>query len=216
MAALYLLNSDKQGFDGFFNFAESAAYVGCIERAENNSTGNAEHIAACESESSLRSECCARRWQCEPRTGYDGEMSHECAPFTRCLSHQLPEDQTSPVGLVCSQCKQSLYANPPRGRCLSFWESQPAAYSPEGEPCFVYTLMWDDFRIRSLHAPDSLDDPRGRALREKSIAKPTDDASAAPRWRNRLNDGPSALRPPYSDADFKDNLELGGEGLGAD
>lgn len=83
---------------------------------------------------------------------------------TRCLTHQLIEDQPSVLGLVCSECKQRLESRPPRGRAMSFWESQPAAYSAEGEPCFVYTIMWDDFRIRSLHPP-AIDE---RARREEA------------------------------------------------
>jgi hypothetical protein len=78
-------------------------------------------------------------------------MSHDSSPTTYCLVHQLPEDQATPLGLVCRRCKQRLEAQPPTGRCLSFWESQPEAYSLNREPCFVYTLIWDDFRIRSLH-----------------------------------------------------------------
>jgi hypothetical protein len=34
----------------------------------------------------------------------------------------------------------------------TFWESQPGACAPDGEPCFIYSLMWSDYRIRSLHA----------------------------------------------------------------
>ncbi|MEX1232473.1 MAG: hypothetical protein WEB58_19660 [Planctomycetaceae bacterium] len=81
---------------------------------------------------------------------------------TYCLTHFLPEDQTSTVGLVCPRCKQRLYTQPPQGHCRSFWESQPAAYSPRREPCFVYTLLWDDFRIRSLHPPDDTFDTRSQ------------------------------------------------------
>jgi len=40
---------------------------------------------------------------------------------------------------------------------MSFWESQPVAYSLDRKPLFAYTLMWDDFRIRSLHPPDDDD-----------------------------------------------------------
>lgn len=68
-----------------------------------------------------------------------------------CLTHQLPEDQASPIGTVCQHCKQRLYVDRPQGSCRSFWESQPAAFALNGEPCFVYTLVWDDFRIRTLH-----------------------------------------------------------------
>ncbi len=72
-----------------------------------------------------------------------------------CLTHQLPADQASPVGLVCPRCKQRLYLRPPRGRRRSYWESQPVAYSLTGEPCFVYTLLWDDLRIRCMHPPEA-------------------------------------------------------------
>ena len=86
---------------------------------------------------------------------------HDAARFTsRCLTHQLVEDQTSPVGPVCARCKERLYLRPPEGRCLRFWESQPAAYTLSREPCFVHTVAWDDFRIRSLHPPEAPRDPR--------------------------------------------------------
>lgn len=57
----------------------------------------------------------------------------------------------SPVGLVCAACKCRLYTQPPTGPLRTFWESQPGAWTPDREPCFVYSLLWDDFRIRSLH-----------------------------------------------------------------
>jgi hypothetical protein len=89
-------------------------------------------------------------------------LSHPDFPaFTQCLAHQQPEDQMSPLGLVCPRCKQRLYVDPPRGRCQSYWESQPAAYTLDRQPCFVYTLVWSDFRIRSLHAAHSDSDLRG-------------------------------------------------------
>ncbi len=81
--------------------------------------------------------------------------------FLQCLTHQRPEDQMSPVGLVCDRCKQRLYVKPPLGSCRGYWESQPAAYSLTREPCFVYVLAWEDFRIRSLHPAGSESDPRG-------------------------------------------------------
>lgn len=37
---------------------------------------------------------------------------------------------------------------------MSFWESQPVAFSLDREPCFVYSLMWENYRIRSVHLPD--------------------------------------------------------------
>ncbi len=91
--------------------------------------------------------------------------------LTTCLEHQRLEDQMSRVGLVCPECKRRLYLEPPSGRCMSFWESQPAAYTRDGRPCFVFTLMWDDYRIRSLHAADSETDQRGAIVRD---AEPQD------------------------------------------
>jgi hypothetical protein len=38
---------------------------------------------------------------------------------------------------------------------MSFWESQPVAYTLEREPCFAYSLLWEDYRIRSLHLPEA-------------------------------------------------------------
>jgi len=87
-------------------------------------------------------------------------MDHFFPEYTHCLEHQLPEDQSSPVGLVCPLCKQRLYVNPPQGRVFSCWESQPGAYTRMGEPCFVYTIIWPDFRIRSLHPAGVLIDTR--------------------------------------------------------
>ena len=88
-------------------------------------------------------------------------LSPGTAMFTHCLEHQHAEDQMSPLGLVCPRCKQRLYVAPPRGRGRGYWESQPVAYSLDGRPCFVYTLVWDDFRIRSLHPAHSEHDIRG-------------------------------------------------------
>lgn len=97
--------------------------------------------------------------------------------YTWCLSHQQPEDQVTPLGLVCPECKQRLYVNPPTGRCFSCWESQPPAYSLTGEPLFAYTLIWDDFRIRSLHDADAEFDLRSQnAPREFPVP--------APHWLN--------------------------------
>ena len=91
-------------------------------------------------------------------------------PFAVCLEHQAVEDQMSPIGLVCPCCKHRLYVAPPSGRCRSFWESQPGAWSVDRQPCFVYTLLWDDCRIRSLHAPGVEFDPRGQLLRASQPA----------------------------------------------
>ncbi|MCH7685616.1 MAG: hypothetical protein IH899_02865 [Planctomycetes bacterium] len=78
----------------------------------------------------------------------------------------------SPIGLVCPRCKQRLYTQPPLGHCMSYWESQPAAYSTEGEPCFVFTLAWDDFRIRSLHPPHSDTDKRAEKVKQIQSVTP--------------------------------------------
>jgi hypothetical protein len=96
-------------------------------------------------------------------------MDFEFPKFNQCLTHQLPETQASPLGLVCARCKQHLYVAPPHGRCSAYWESQPAAYSPDGEPCFVFVLAWDDYRIRSLHPPHSPADPRGPRARQTEL-----------------------------------------------
>ncbi len=78
------------------------------------------------------------------------------AVHTRCLGHQLPEDQPSPVGLICSECHARLRRDPPRGSCRGFWESQPALC--DGDPCSVFALVWDDFQIRSLHLTTAWED----------------------------------------------------------
>lgn len=58
----------------------------------------------------------------------------------------------SPAGLVCPECKRRLYTRPPAGVLRTFWESQPGGWTISREPCFVYSLLWDDFRIRSIHS----------------------------------------------------------------
>lgn len=73
---------------------------------------------------------------------------------TICLEHQHAEDQATPFGMVCPSCKRRLYTNPPQGNLMSFWESQPVAFSLDREPCFVYSLIWENYRIRSVHLPD--------------------------------------------------------------
>lgn len=98
--------------------------------------------------------------------------------YTWCLTHQQPEDQATPLGLVCPECKQRLYVDPPAGRCFSCWESQPPAYSLTGEPLFVYTLIWDDFRIRSLHEADAEFDLRSQNAPRESVVR-------APHWLGR-------------------------------
>ena len=86
----------------------------------------------------------------------------------------------SPLGLVCPRCKQRLYANLPSGPCRSFWEIQPAAYSLDGKPCFVYTPWWDDYRIRSLHPPDS------QTARIRAANKQQQAVSAEFDWHNNI------------------------------
>lgn len=71
---------------------------------------------------------------------------------TICLTHQLPEDQPSSIGLICSECHARMLRDPPIGPCRSFWESQPVTL--EGECGSVFALVWENFQIRSLH-PDS-------------------------------------------------------------
>lgn len=80
-----------------------------------------------------------------------------------CLEHQRVEDRTSWLGPVCPLCKARMYSRPPRGTCRSYWESQPVACSlTTREPMFVYTLVWTDFRIRTLHAPETDEDFRSQ------------------------------------------------------
>jgi hypothetical protein len=89
-------------------------------------------------------------------------MDFPLREFTWCLEHQAAEDQMSPCGLVCPECKRRLYTQPPVGMQRTFWESQPAAWTVDREPCFVYSLLWDDCRIRSLHAAGDEFDIRSR------------------------------------------------------
>ncbi len=91
---------------------------------------------------------------------YNELMETISSKYTYCLTHHRIEDQMSSIGLVCECCKKKLNADPPEGKCMSFWESQPGAYSQNREPCFIYTLIWDNFRIRSLHPPESVEDSR--------------------------------------------------------
>lgn len=81
-------------------------------------------------------------------------MSNE-KTTTICLEHQRVENQATPFGMVCPDCKRRLYTNPPQGNLMSFWESQPVAFSLDREPCFAYSLMWENYRIRSIHLPDN-------------------------------------------------------------
>jgi hypothetical protein len=89
-------------------------------------------------------------------------MYPEWREFTWCLEHQAAEDQMSPVGLVCPECKRRLYLSPPHGPLRTFWESQPGAWTLDRRPCFVYSLLWDDYRIRTLHPAEAEFDVRSR------------------------------------------------------
>lgn len=91
--------------------------------------------------------------------------------MTHCLTHQFEEDQATPLGMMCPCCKLRLYAIPPEGPCRAFWESQPGAYTLAREPLFVFSLMWNDFRIRSLHLDGTLEDERGMLVREMERMK---------------------------------------------
>ncbi len=105
-----------------------------------------------------------------------GSMVVPLRDFTWCLEHQADEDQMSPAGLVCPECKRRIYTQPPIGPLRTCWESQPGAYALNGEPCFVYTLIWDDFRIRSLHpAGDEFDLRSTNAPLETTLIEFTDD-----------------------------------------
>jgi hypothetical protein len=91
--------------------------------------------------------------------------------MTHCLTHQLEEDQATPLGMMCPCCKLRLYAIPPEGACRAFWESQPGAYTLNRQPLWVFSLMWNDFRIRSLHVDGTLEDERGMLVREMERMK---------------------------------------------
>jgi hypothetical protein len=97
------------------------------------------------------------------------------ATTTWCLDHNRPEDQATLWGTVCEHCKQRLYTQSPRGRCRTFWESQPAAYSLDREPCFVYRIQWDNHCIRALHPPGAEFDLRSQsAPKELPFPDPID------------------------------------------
>lgn len=70
---------------------------------------------------------------------------------TWCLTHQLPEDQVSPYGLVCECCKKQLSQNPPQGKVHRYWERQPGAFSLHQLPYYVHVMVWKNYAIRSLH-----------------------------------------------------------------
>ena len=84
------------------------------------------------------------------------------AAHTHCLEHQLPEDHPSSVGLICRKCHSRLLQDPPRGQCRGYWESQPII--SDGDPCSVFTLVWDNFQIRSLHPTSAWEDLEREAL----------------------------------------------------
>ena len=69
------------------------------------------------------------------------------------------------------------------------------------KPCFVYSLMWDDYRIRSLHPPNSQDDPRG----EKAKAVPTQVADGNDSTTNTWIDDFRIEREQLNDSDVGDN-----------
>lgn len=85
---------------------------------------------------------------------------------TRCLEHQLPEDRPSPLGLICRECRTRLQRDPPSGPCFGYWESQPVLC--DGDACSVFTLAWDNFRIRSLHPTTALDELERMALNTRN------------------------------------------------
>ena len=117
------------------------------------------------------------------RWGLSGKIFQMDVPlreFLWCLEHQAAEDQMSPYGLVCPQCKRRLYTHPPVGPLRTFWESQPGAWTVDRQPCFVYSLLWDDFRIRSLH-------PAGDAFDVRSCHAPVE--CPAPRNMGKASPG---------------------------
>ena len=91
-----------------------------------------------------------------PISKWSSTMDISLMMKTVCLVHQLPEDQPSSLGLICCECKQRLDCEAPQGHCRSFWESQPVISN--GDPCAVFTLAWDNFRIRSLHPSTAWDE----------------------------------------------------------
>lgn len=68
---------------------------------------------------------------------------------------------------------------------MTFWESQPAAYSLNREPCFAFTLIWDDFRIRSLHPAASDSDSRFERVKRETVQR----ADGAHDWSDLLARG---------------------------
>ncbi|WP_013628479.1 hypothetical protein [Rubinisphaera brasiliensis] len=74
--------------------------------------------------------------------------------LTHCLTHQLPETGTSPMGPVCPKCKRFAYVDLPGQPLRSYWESQPGAYTLDRQPLFVYIRQTESVVLRSLR-PDS-------------------------------------------------------------
>lgn len=67
-----------------------------------------------------------------------------------CLTHQLPETGTSPLGGVCRCCKSLVYLQANTNVQGAYWESQPAAYTLDRQPIFVYVRILDGIKLRSL------------------------------------------------------------------
>ncbi len=76
------------------------------------------------------------------------------ASLTHCLTHQRPETGTSPFGPACPCCKQLLYVQMDPARTRGYWESQPAAYTLDRHPLFVYVRTDGHTTLRSLR-PDA-------------------------------------------------------------
>jgi hypothetical protein len=64
--------------------------------------------------------------------------------------------------------------------------------------------MWDNYRIRSLHPPESHEDPRGRFVQEVAAAKRALGRKGKRRRKNRPPDSPRELRPPFTDDEFRE------------
>lgn len=69
---------------------------------------------------------------------------------SHCLTHQLPETCTSPVGPACPCCKRLLYTEMDASSLRSYWESQPGAYTLDHSPLFVYVRQSGAIELRSL------------------------------------------------------------------
>lgn len=80
----------------------------------------------------------------------DHDTGMKTTSLRLCLTHQLPETGTSPIGGVCARCKKMLYTQPASLENRAYWESQPVAYTLDRQPIFVYTRFGDNYKIRSL------------------------------------------------------------------